>query len=342
MIRIGIICPSEVAFRRFMPALSKTEGFEFVGLGVYSAEERFGDKLPADNIVESAIKQEYEKAKKFMNTYGGRIFDSYETLASSNEIDALYIPLPPALHFYWGKVALEHGKHVLVEKPSTTSGIATKELTVLAEKNGLTLHENYMFIFHDQLKAINELMASGEIGDVRLYSIRFGFPLRGANDFRYNKALGGGALIDAGGYTIKYATMLLGETAHISCAQMNYTDKFDVDIYGSATMVNNAGVTAQLAFGMDNDYRCELEVWGSKGCLKTGRVLTAPAEFVPKVTIHKGNEDEVRDLPADDAFQKSIMRFRDCIENENIRKENYSLIVKQAGLIDEFKRLASY
>lgn len=341
MIRIGIICPSEIAFRRFMPALSKAEGFEFVGLGVCNASERFGDKIPSADVVESVLKQEHEKAQTFVDTYGGKIIEGYETIASSNEIDALYIPIPPALHYHWAKVALEHGKHVLVEKPSTISAVDSKNLAVLAEKKGLALHENYMFIFHDQLKAINELVASGEIGDVRLYSIKFGFPQRAANDFRYNKALGGGALIDAGGYTIKYATMLLGKTAHITCAQMNYTDKFTVDIYGSATMVNDIGVTAQLAFGMDNNYKCELEVWGSKGCLTIGRVLTAPAGFVPQVTIRKGNEDEVRDLPADDAFLKSIQRFGECIRNVGIRKENYSLIVKQAELIDEFKKMAA-
>ena len=121
-----------------------------------------------------------------------------------------------------------------------------------------------MFAFHNQLKEIAQIIERGEIGDVRLYRISFGFPQRAVNDFRYNKELGGGALIDAGGYTIKYAAMLLGETAHITAAQMNYTDEFEVDIYGSATLVNQDGATAQIAFGMDNSYKCELEVWGSK------------------------------------------------------------------------------
>lgn len=340
MIRIGVLCPSEIAFRRFMPALAKAECIKYVGLGVSSAAERFGDKIPSADIVESVLKQEREKAQIFVDAYGGKIFKDYETIASTDEIDALYIPLPPALHFRWAKTALEHSKHVIVEKPSTTAAADTKALTKLAEESGLALQENYMFIFHNQLKAISELVASGEIGDVRLYSIKFGFPQRSAQDFRYNKALGGGALFDAGGYTIKYATILLGEKSRIVCAQMNYTDKFDVDIYGSATMVNDAGVTAQLAFGMDNNYKCELEVWGSKGCLTTGRVLTAPVGVVPQIMIRKGNADEIRDLPADDAFLKSIQRFQQCIENETVRKENYNLIVKQAELIDEFKKLA--
>jgi len=340
-IRIGIICPSEIALRRFMPALQLVDGFEFIGIGVCTEQERFGTNFPCDEIVKEILKAEYDKAQVFIDQYGGKIFDGYETIVKTPEIDAIYIPLPPALHYKWSKMALENKKHVLVEKPSTTSAEDTKNLTQSADWNNLALHENYMFIFHDQLTAINDIIASGEIGDVRLYSIKFGFPLREINDFRYNKALGGGALIDAGGYTIKYATILLGETTKIVCAQMNYTDKFEVDVYGSATLVNNEGTTAQIAFGMDNNYKCELEVWGSAGCLTTGRILTAPGGFIPQVTIRNGNIDKVRDLPADDSFLKSIQKFEHCIKNKNERIENYKFIEKQAELIDEFKRLAN-
>ncbi len=334
--RIGIICPSEIALRRFMPAVQKLTEVEFVGLGVCSIEERFGEDIPEKAIVNEVIDTEYYKAQTFVDQYGGKIYNSYEEIVTSNDIDAIYIPLPPALHYKWAKKALEHGKHVLVEKPATISMSQTKELVELANKKGLALHENYMFIFHEQLDMIESVIKSGEIGDVRLYRISFGFPRRAANDFRYSKTLGGGALIDAGGYTMKYATRLLGETINVKCAQLNYIDEFEVDMYGSATLVNKDGVTAQVAFGMDNNYKCELEAWCSNGCLSTGRVLTAPDGFVPKMTIRKGNEDEIRDLPSDDAFGKSIEHFMKCILDEKIRKNNYKSLIKQAELIDEF------
>lgn len=166
---------------------------------------------------------------------------------SLDDIDAVYLPLPPALHFKWAKLALEHGKHVFVEKPSTTDAVDTNGLIELARKNNLAFHENYMFVYHEQLKVINDVVESGEIGDIRLYRISFGFPRRAQNDFRYNKSLGEGALIDAGGYTIKYGSYLLGDTAKLTTTQLNYIDEFGVDMYGSATMVNDKGVTAQLA-----------------------------------------------------------------------------------------------
>ena len=340
--RIGIICPSEIALRRFMPALQQCDEFEFAGLGVFTKEERFGNKNIDDDTFEAIHQQEIDKAQVFINQYGGKIFDGYKAIVTSSEIEALYVPLPPALHFKWAKLALGCGKHVLVEKPSTVSFADSKELVRIAKENGLALHENYMFTFHKQLEAIEDIISSGEIGDIRLYRISFGFPRRSSNDFRYNRALGGGALIDAGGYTIRYATRLLGKTARLICAQSNYLEEFEVDMYGSATMVNDAGVTAQISFGMDNNYKCELEAWGSKGCLSSGRVLTAPAGFVPSATIRIGNEERIAELPADDAFLKSIRHFADCIKDDMVRQDRYCMITKQAQLVDEFKNLAGW
>ena len=340
--KIGIICPSEIAFRRFMPALQKCEDITFGGIGVYTKEERYGSENISDEEFHKSLKVEKEKAQAFIDQFGGKIFEGYKAVVTSSEIDAVYIPLPPALHFIWAKKALENGKHVFIEKPSTTSAKETRELVKIAAKNQLALHENYMFTFHDQLDALKKIVQSGEIGDVRLYRISFGFPQRSANDFRYSKTLGGGALLDAGGYTIQYVTQLLGSSATIRYAQSNYVDGFEVDMYGSAALVNADGVTAQVAFGMDNNYKCELEVWGSMGSLSTGRVLTAPADFAPTATLRKGNEEKAVNLPADDAFLKSIKHFVMCIKDEKVRKRRYQIITKQSELIEDFKQLSRW
>lgn len=329
MIRIGIICPSEIAFRRFLPSLQNAKNFEYIGVAIANKEEFAG---ATDDILE----KERIKAQKFVDNYGGKIFEGYVELVSSAEIEAVYLPLPPALHFKWAKKALENGKHVLVEKPSTTSLKDTEELINLASEKGLVIHENYMFVFHNQLKAIDEIIKSGEIGDIRLYRISFGFPRRDVRDFRYNKVLGGGALLDAGGYTIKLATELLGNDTRLTAAIANYVPGFEVDMYGSATLQNGKGIVAQVAFGMDNDYKCSLEIWGSKGSLTTGRILTAPNGFVPNCTIKKNQDYETRDLPADDAFLKSIEHFETCVLDESVRKENYESIFRQESLVEKF------
>lgn len=334
MIRIGIICPSEIAFRRFLPALKKVENqFHFVGVAIANPEEWFGDisNIPQKTINEQQ-KREYEKAESF----GGKVFNGYETIIKSNEIDAIYIPLPPALHYKWAKLALENNKHVFVEKPSTTCLHDTNDLIQIASQKGLALHENYMFVYHSQIDEINNVVKSGKIGDVRLYRISFGFPRRPANDFRYNKSLGGGALLDAGGYCLKYANLLLGGTSHVICAQSNYVDGFDVDMYGSATLMNDKFQVAQIAFGMDNDYHCDIEIWGSSGTISSGRILTAPVGYQPSYSIKVNQDTDICYLSTDDAFLKSIQYFDKCINDENTRQNNYLLLRKQEQLVEEF------
>lgn len=333
-VRIGIICPSEIAFRRFMPSIAECEEAEYIGISSASAKEWFGE---GQEINEDVIKSQHEKALEFQNNYGGKVFNSYEELLTSNEVDAIYLPLPPALHFKWAKLALENGKHIFLEKPSTTSADDTKELVEIATEKELAMHENYMFNFHSQIDEIESIIESGKLGDVRLYRISFGFPRRASNDFRYVKALGGGALLDAGGYTIKLACRLLGNTAKITTSNLNYLDEFEVDMFGTATMVNECGTTAQITFGMDNSYKCDLEVWGSKACLTTGRILTAPAEFTPIATIKSNDGEEIIQLSADDTFKKSIQYFCECVNDSNIRIENYKALIKQAELVDEVK-----
>ena len=338
MLKIGIICPSEIAFRRVLPALQQAKDkIQFAAIGIASPEEWFGDLTNISQVqIDEQQAREHAKAQTFIDLYGGEIIVGYGNLVSSDLIDAAYIPLPPALHHKWAKNALEAGKHVFLEKPSTTSLTDTENLISLASAKGLALHENYMFIYHSQLEEINNVVKSREIGDVRLYRITFGFPLRQLNDFRYNKALGGGALLDAGGYCMKYANWLLGGEAHVVTAQASNIEGFEVDMYGSATLANNNGQIAQIAFGMDNDYRCDIEIWGSKGTISSGRILTAPAGFAPSYTIKKNQDIETRPLAADDAFLKSIQRFTDCVDDNTIRIEEYNLMLKQEQLVNEF------
>lgn len=335
MIRIGIICPSEIAARRFLPALRKAGNICFAGVAI-------ADKTEFKGATDVVIEAERAKAQAMIDNYGGRLFESYHALITSDEVDAVYLPLPPGLHYQWAKQALEADKHILVEKPATTSLTDTAYLIELARKKKLAVHENYMFVFHRQIQEVNDIVMSGAIGDVRLYRVDFGFPMRAANDFRYKKALGGGALLDCGGYTLKYASLLLGNTCQIEYASLNTIEDFEVDMYGSCALSNDKGQVAQVSFGMDNDYRCNLEVWGSKGTLRSGRILTAPEGFVPSYTISRNGEIIEGNFSADDAFLKSIHRFDDCVISDTCREENYQILLKQAELVDEFKNKSNY
>lgn len=335
MVRFAVLCPSEIAFRRFMPALKRIKEVTFVGVGHANEIEWFGKKSADNNL--SLLKNDLEKAEKFVKEFGGSVFDSYESIVCSPNIDAVYIPLPPGLHFKWAKKALEHGKHVLVEKPATTSLKDTEELVMLAKGKGLAFHENYMFVFHDQLNYIRTMLADQVIGEIRLFRISFGFPFRGKNDFRYSKALGGGALLDCGGYAIKLASLLLGPTTKLVSHSLSFCDGFDVDVYGSGTLTNELGQIAQISFGMDNSYRCDLDIWGSIGSVFTGRIMTAPNDLEPIIRVSVSSETQEVKLKPDDSFLKSINHFLGCISNEELRNHTYDGILSQARIVDEFK-----
>jgi predicted dehydrogenase len=332
-LKIGILCPSEIAFRRFLPSLRKLSCFEYAGVAVASDAEWFGG-APNEDVREA----ERTKAENFRAEYGGEVFDGYETLLSQSGINCVYIPLPPALHHEWAKKALLAGKHVLLEKPFTDALDKTKELIGIAKEKGLAVHENYMFRYHSQIEHIRAAIESGTIGEVRLYRLDFGFPFRGMHDFRYNKALGGGALLDCCGYTLKLASILLGNTARIAHSSLRGKEGFDVDMYGHATLVNAEGVTAQLSFGMDNAYKCSLEVWGSKGTLFTNRIFTAPDGFAPVLKTKIGDAEETEEtLPADDSFKKSLERFYACVQSAEDREENIEDILRQARFVEQIK-----
>lgn len=313
--KIGILGTADIAFRRFLPALQKCKEFTYMGVA---------SRTP-------------EKAKPFVEAFGGQVYDSYDALLADDSIDAVYVPLPPALHYEWGKKVLLSGKHLLMEKPFTTSLKQTEELLKLAEEKGLAVHENYMFLYHSQLAYIKKLIADSELGDIRLYRIAFGFPKRAEGDFRYNKALGGSALLDCGGYPVRLALELLGNTAHITQAKLMQPVGYEVDLFGNAVLENDNGLCAQISFGMDNAYQCQLEVWGSKQTLIAPRIFTAGDGFTPTVLLRSSQSETVEKPSADDQFLHSIEQFKQAITQEISRDRCYNMIRAQSQLVEQIR-----
>jgi len=313
--KLGKLGTSDIALRRFLPALQKQEFFEYAGVATRNAQS--------------------EKALAFKTSFGGEIYDSYADLLADESIGAVYIPLPPALHYEWAKKSLLAGKHVLLEKPFCTNVQDTEDLLNLAEQNHLAVHENYMFLYHRQLAKIKRILAAGGLGEIRLMRMAFGFPKRSENDFRYNKELGGGALLDCGGYPVRLALELMGETTEVVQASLNQPPGYEVDLFGSAVLQNESGLSAQIAFGMDNAYKCELEIWGSKATLIAPRIFTAGADFEPEFMIRTSYDEKMIKLSADDQFLHSIEQFAEKIDNKTITNANQ--ILKQARLVEEIK-----
>ena len=112
-----------------------------------------------------------ERARLIGEHLGVPWYSSAEELIKRKSPDAVSIVVPTSQHYEIAKIALNAGIHVLVEKPSTTSANDSRHLVECARKKGLSLHENYMFIFHDQIKAIDAMVKSGKIRAVQLHSV---------------------------------------------------------------------------------------------------------------------------------------------------------------------------
>ena len=316
--KIAILGAANIAFQRFLPALEKFPSLEYAGVA---------SRMP-------------EKAKRFEDAFGGVTYPSYEAVLNDPAIEAVYLPLPPALHAMWGERALAAGKHVLMEKPFTSLLTDTKKLLGMAEERRLAIYENYMFLHHSQLAKIREFVSDGELGELRLYRISFGIPRRDSSDFRYQKALGGGALLDCGGYPLRLARELLGSSARVVQAELQTPAGEEVDIFGNAVVQNDDGMCAQISFGIDNAYQCRLEIWGSKGTLIAPRVFTAGAGVKPRIILQSSMDEKKFVLAEDDHFLHSIEAFFNLIGDPKHQKKQRDAILHQAELVDAVKQLA--
>lgn len=131
---------------------------------------------------------------------------------------------------------------------------------------------------------------------------------------------------------MRLAAELLGEGAKVTQARLVQPAGYKVDLFGSAVLENPAGICAQLSFGMDNAYQCQLEVWGSEATLIAPRVFTAGPDFAPSLILRGSSGEETLSLETDDQFLHSIQAFREKADG-NAAPDNSS-IRYQAELID--------
>lgn len=191
-----------------------------------------------------------------------RSHDSYEAVLADPDVDAVYVPLPNALHVEWSIRALQAGKHVLCEKPMARRAADVEAAFEAAERAGRVLAEAFMWRHHPQTRNLLELL--GRIGELRLIRAAFSFPLDRDGDVRLSAALEGGALMDVGCYCISAARLLTGEEP-VACSGVQTGGEVDERFAGVLRFPS--GALAHFDCGMDLPFRDELEVVGSAGSL---------------------------------------------------------------------------
>lgn len=286
-LRIGVMGCADIARRRMIPAMAASPG----------------------TAVTAVASRNPVTAAALAAQVGCSPVNGYERLLEIDGVDAVYIPLPPALRADWIEAALRAGKHVLAEKPVSTDPRRTRELLDLARASGLALMENVMFVHHRQHEAVLRLIAEGAVGEVRSFSAAFGIPAMPAGNIRYAPELGGGALWDLGIYPLRAALHVLGPELSVAGA-MSATLGRDVDTSWAVLLCGPAGIGVQLTFGFDHLYHSGYAVWGSHGRLSVDRAFTPPSSHVPVVRLENAGGTRPIRLEADDQVANCIEAFR--------------------------------
>lgn len=317
-LNIGVLGCANIAKRSVIPAIKSINDFNLIAIS----------------------SRTLDKAKELANLFDCEAIEGYQNLLDRKDIDAIYMPLPTGLHEEWVLKALEAGKHILIEKSLAIDYESAILLVQKAKEKNLLIMENFMFLYHGQHNFVKQLIADGRIGELRCFRSSFGFPPLPNDNFRYNKALGGGALLDAAAYTVRVSQFFLGDDLTVAASNLIYENK-EVDLYGGAYLKSKTGTFSEIAFGFDNFYQCNYEIWGSKGKITAQRAFTPSAEMKPIITLEVQGETLNFETNSENHFINILNEFKRCIfEHETEIK--YKEIVNQSRLLQELKDKSFY
>lgn len=277
-IKWGVLGFARIARTSLIPAIARTDNSEFYALA---------SRDPA-------------KLKECQSQFNcSKLYDSYERLLDDPEVQAVYIPLPNSMHKEWAIKAMNKGKHVLCEKPLALTEAEVKEMLEAAAKNRVLLMEAFMYRYTDRTKKAQEILASGEIGQIKYINSTFRFFLNRANTIKIQPELGGGSLYDVGCYPINFVGMVTDSLPESYSAE--FTLENGVDVIFSAALRYSDGVVATINSGFNSFREMRSEVIGTKGRLEV------PDTFMGEEgTINVITDAGIRQVPVAESDRYSL------------------------------------
>ncbi|SEB15613.1 Gfo/Idh/MocA family protein [Variovorax sp. YR216] len=207
-IRWGVLGAAAIAVGRTMPALKEAPSATLSALA----------------------SRDLEKGRAAAQSLGiPKVYGSYDALLTDPEIDAVYVPLPNQLHFEWSMRAMQAGKHVLCEKPLAISSEQIRQLCAERDRSGRHIEEGFAFRNHPQWARLDEIIASGVIGDVRSVHVTLAKQFLDPADVRNDPAAGGGALYDLGSYAISACNLVFKRPPRRVVAALDRDPAFGID-----------------------------------------------------------------------------------------------------------------
>jgi D-xylose 1-dehydrogenase (NADP+, D-xylono-1,5-lactone-forming) len=226
-----------------------------------------------DKLLDSGTDQQFvavgsrdgARAEAYAREKGiARAHGSYEALLADPGLDAIYNPLPNALHIEWSIRALEAGKHVLCEKPLSRRPEDVERAFAVAERQGRVLAEAFMWRHHPQVARARELLDGGAIGDLRIMRAHFAFRAPDPNDIRLQAELDGGGLMDVGSYCVSGCRTLAGAEPERAWAEL-IPGGDGVDVSLAATLRFPGDVLAHFDCGLSYPGGSLLAAAGTEG-----------------------------------------------------------------------------
>ncbi|MHC1787743.1 MAG: Gfo/Idh/MocA family protein [Christensenellales bacterium] len=289
-LRYGILGYAGIAYKHVLPAL-----------------------LQADNAVPYALaSRSKEKLMEGRARFGfQKLYGDYEALLDDPDVDVVYIPLPNALHKGWTIKAARKGKHVLCEKPLALTEEDCRQMFDACQENGVKLMEAFMYRYTPRLRILQELLASGLIGEIRHIHSNWRFLLTDNSNVRLSEGLGGGSLRDVGCYPVNLIGLLMGEEPVSVCARKVTFQGVDRAL--SAVLTYPGGVLCTLSSGFDAHSPVLTEINGTLGTLllpETYDQTDAP------IQLYKDGKVSLIPVPACSRYRLEIEAFsRDILED---------------------------
>ena len=209
-----------------------------------------------------------DKARLFAGEFGIRsAYGSYGELLTDDNVDAVYIPLPPSMHCEWTMKAAAAGKHVLCEKPLALNASQAQQMLDAAIRHRIVLLDAVMWYHTARAEAMRAIVRSGQLGEVRQVTSAFTFPgnALAEDNLRFSASLGGGSLLDIGWYCVGLSLWMLQQMPERVFATAQWRD--DIDLRMNGIMWFPQDQMATFESGFDAVRRRWMEVAGTNAAL---------------------------------------------------------------------------
>lgn len=226
-----------------------------VGPGNIARNFADGMAEAASGVLVAVASRTEASGRAFGDRYGldeARRYTDYRDLCADPQVDAIHIATPHPFHAEQALMAIHAGKHVSVEKPAGITAAEVRTLVEAAERHRVFFMEAYMYLCHPQIARAVEIIRSGEIGSVRHIRATFGFEAPFDPGSRlFSQELGGGAILDVGGYPVSAARLFAG------VAQGRYAEP---EMISGTGLIGRSGVVeiAQGVLGFANGITAEI------------------------------------------------------------------------------------